>query len=172
MISQTKLDELEALAEEATPNEWIVYREPHLVNEIQITTVTRKMHGKTGIAEIPQAHLDYNGRFLHEQKANAKYIAAANPAMVLEMIAEIKSLRQENERLNAEADWLANNVEFGCPDEVDPEAWWYEICKHDDCKGQKEDVGACWRRAAQRWLTMQKEAQALPSRVTAKDDGK
>lgn len=47
-------------------------------------------------------------------KNNAEYIAAVNPTMVLEMIAEIKSLRQENARLNAEADWLAERCDEFC----------------------------------------------------------
>lgn len=60
---------------------------------------------------------------------------------------ENEQLKAENERLNREADWLAGRFVY-CPDEDAPEAYWH-ICKGEDCKGTgKEDVAACWRRAA------------------------
>lgn len=50
------------------------------------------------------------------------------------------------ERLEREAAYLANRLTY-CPDEDDPEAYWH-ICKGDNCEGPKEDMAACWRRAA------------------------
>ena len=63
-----------------------------------------------------------------------------------ELEAHVARLEREVERLNKEADWLANQIR-DCPDEVNQEEYW-DICKKEDCAGWREDKGACWRRAA------------------------
>lgn len=56
----------------------------------------------------------------------------------------------EAERLEREADWLADQFR-DCPDEMELDGEYWDICKMEDCKGVgKEDMAACWRRAARK----------------------
>lgn len=101
MISQKKLDELEKSAKAATPGAWEL---------IQLYGCHIAVQDQKG---LPKGIFSITSMEVNKEE-NAKYVAAANPAMVLEMIAEIKSLRQENARLNAEADWLADRCDEFC----------------------------------------------------------
>ncbi|MDE6733879.1 MAG: hypothetical protein K2J64_00220 [Desulfovibrio sp.] len=80
----------------------------------------------------------------------AVFILFNPPEAVMADIDEILRLRAEVERLEREADWLAQQFR-DCPDEVEPEGEYWDICKMEDCAGVgKEDVAACWRRAARK----------------------
>ena len=105
-----RLDRLEELAEKATRPDW----EIRVKNDNAYAT-----------------NVDFH------QANNLRYIAAANPAMIKEMIVEMRRLENENSklktvsefvakeasRLNKEADWLA----IWCADAC--------ACRHGNCEG-------------------------------------
>ena len=92
-MTDEQLDHLEAIAKAATPGPWIDIEEDdkNFGWGIHYTTTQDRLDKlRAGIARI---ETDFNPPVEKEQKANAAYIAAANPAVVLELIAEIRKLR-------------------------------------------------------------------------------
>lgn len=107
-----KVKRLEELAKKATPGPWDEYNDPR----------SNMIEGKNcewvmGLDEryrcpfifgdsIPDALSEAVGEFCEARvdisEANLSYIAAANPAMIQEMIAELKRLEKENDRLKIE----------------------------------------------------------------------
>lgn len=84
IIDQAKLDELKALAEQATPGPW----------ESTYGNVTTPSGGDVvGIEERGSAYLSHRELVLKNEDAD--YIAAANPQVVLSLIAELERLRAE-----------------------------------------------------------------------------
>lgn len=96
-----------ALAEKATPGEWI-------------TTGINSVHGSYCNRLI---YPDENPHFLIASMSStnnpkcaedAAYIAASDPATVMADIDEILRLRSEVERLEKEADWIADKLSCTC----------------------------------------------------------
>lgn len=93
-----RIDRLEELAGKATQGEWDVYN-------------FSKVFSVESGNNLFQAYSGFDSEgHKWDGKVNALYVAAAYPAMILEMIAEMR-------RLEKEADWLARRlVEFCDPD--------------------------------------------------------
>ena len=64
------------------------------------------------------------------------YIAAANPAVILELIAELRQVRRER-------DWLASQLEGACYSAEDA-----EYCSLHDCNDCKYTSAKVWLEAA------------------------
>ena len=111
-----ELDTLEAAAKAATKGPWIDIEEDdeNFGWGIHYTTTQNRLdNSKAGIAKI---ETDFNPPVEKEQKANAAFIAAANPAVVLELIAELRQAR-------AERDWLASELSMQCPEHRGSQVW-------------------------------------------------
>ncbi len=97
----TDYNELKKLAEAATPGEWKLH---HVVAQPYITTLTDGSHyDKDYFAVTAQDENDENGGCICDNgqyyactvaEKNIRFIAAANPATVLQMIARIAELEQ------------------------------------------------------------------------------
>ena len=100
-MNDTELDALEAAAKAATPGPWCIPGREDLV-------FSEKGAQVAFCATIFSLHPDCSVIAIQAEK-NAEYIAAANPATILELIAELRQAK-------AERDWLANKLEsFGIP---------------------------------------------------------
>lgn len=122
-----RINKLEELAGKATPGTWIIKNDPEDRYDYDIAFITTTERQNASIGEIAQVSC-YEPDIIEEpivkeQIANAEYISAANPAMIKEMIAEMR-------RLEKEADWLAEELasvyksEFeGTMDLLDVNGW-------------------------------------------------
>lgn len=127
------LDSLEALAKAATPGPWknvdtpamSVCDEIHDANGTRIAMALTTRHPRDG-----EQFIDFD-----QAEANAAFIAAANPATVLELIATVRQAQ-------AERDWLANDIatkDGNCPQILQDCTG--IVCTTDVCK-------KCWLNAA------------------------
>ena len=91
-MTDAELSALESLARAATPGPW----------DCDALSTVRSMNNDYRGVGIVYCAIDSTGRV--PTINNAAYIAAANPATVLELIAELRQVK-------AERDWLANNLE-------------------------------------------------------------
>lgn len=168
-ISQEDLDRIRALAKEATPGPW-EYNEAFVLVRLPDETELKDMAKPRQDTNI----INVNRAFGPDVcKANAEYIAAANPQMMLSLAdfierleAEIANLEREKIAYYKAFDKLAEKL--GVLQETDPgkpetfevfakvferqekEADWLadklrELCPHF-C--QSEDCTECWREAA------------------------
>lgn len=80
-----RIDKLEELAGKATQGEWIVSNSNFLIGDANNLLIANSLCETRG---------------QDQSRANARFIAAANPQTIREMIAELR-------RLEKEADWLA-----------------------------------------------------------------
>lgn len=88
-----KFDELEKAAKAATPGPWVTDEADH-DSPYQNIKIGELRQGTICTVCIDDAPVhDYNA----EQRANAAYIAAANPAAILELLAELHRLAAESE---------------------------------------------------------------------------
>lgn len=137
-----KVNRLEELAGKATQGEWLISTSDGIDwGDLYITTEERVKDDMVEIALIDNAFLrddEVPNDFQKEQNANACYISAANPSMILEMIAELRRIVKADEdkhkiiceddrrienaevkvlQLEKEADWLAEKyISLGmCP---------------------------------------------------------
>lgn len=113
------------------------------------------------LRSLEQEHEEYIANLEHEAKSTDNKIDGlavllgitpdtGNRRVIGIIKDEILRLQAEVARLEREADWLAQQFQ-NCPDEVEPEGEYWDICKMEDCAGVgKEDVAACWRRAARK----------------------
>ena len=132
-----RIDRLEELAEKATQGEWVISTDDGIDwGNLYVTTEDRHYADMVEIAQVDNAFLrtdEIHTDFQKEQNANACYIAAANPLMIKEMIAELRMLEKE-------VDWLAK--EMGeCNKENSTECSYpfqYEMCS------------VCWRETARK----------------------
>jgi len=87
----TDLDALEKLADEATPGPWIAD-----ITSARSYASVRRASGpptRTGRAAIVRLQTALNSQRAEEAKADAAFIAAANPATIKALIAELKEAR-------------------------------------------------------------------------------
>jgi hypothetical protein len=99
--------DLEKLAREATPGPWVSFDFAH---KSSVYTM-----GNDGFM-LATAH-SYSGSAFHDTRpnkrqrnANAAYIAAANPARVLALCAELSRLRSQVEEMRGALDWYREQV--------------------------------------------------------------
>ena len=91
------------LAEKATPGPWSVY------DYCVLPTTYSDRPANVLIADCSREHDNDK-----QTKANASYIAANSPDVVMADIDEILRLRAKVERLEKEADWLAEQLSYSC----------------------------------------------------------
>lgn len=115
-----RLDRLEELANKATPGPWY-----NVVVESDFSVVSTDMQDDNKSIAIEPI-----------EEKDSEYIAAANPAMIKEMIAELR-------RLEEEANWLTETLAAFCRDYVAGCA----TCPNTE-KPCKETVANDWREAA------------------------
>ena len=112
-----------ALAEKATPGPWFF--------TYNYTPIFDSYGDTIG-------HIDKN--------SDAAFVAANDPTTVIATIGEIIRLRGEVERLEKEADWLAEN----CWKKTDCEDSPPRILRDGICYECSHDCRKCWREAARR----------------------
>lgn len=98
-MTDAELSELERLAKEATPGPW-----PQGKEDKEFV-----LYNGTFICGCNSAIMR-NGDVI-DGKTNARYIAAANPAAILELIAELRQTRKER-------DWLAITLAEHCNEQA------------------------------------------------------
>ena len=119
-MKDNKLSELKAAAMAATPGPWeSVYDDWSDGEDALISCESR--NGMVPIAKIEGggSNSGYNEPFSAEQQANALYIAVANPAVVLDVLAELEAKDKriaELEALKADASQVLKEIgnELGC----------------------------------------------------------
>jgi hypothetical protein len=101
-MTPSRLEELRKIAEQATPGPWRSMRNGN--------SYDGKGHcGSSRIEEVPRTFHEESlqgkssPHLLTLRDADADFIAAANPAVVLELLDTIKTLREALERINREA---------------------------------------------------------------------
>ena len=128
-----------ALAEEATPGPW-----ESVYDYCVLPNIYDDRPANVLIADCSREH-DHDKK----TKANALYIAANSPDVVMDDIDEIMRLRAQVERLEKEADWLAEYCWKKPEAEYHPlremrGGFYCGACPHDhDCR-------KCWREAARK----------------------
>ncbi len=103
-MKMDKFSELKAAALAATPGPWISGDDSWSDGDnANITTEERNDMGIIDIAQVNGggSESDLDGSFRTEQQANARYIAEANPAAVLELMAELEGAQQHIAELEA-----------------------------------------------------------------------
>ena len=140
------LDHLEAAAKAATPGPWRTsrkYGEHDDIVRTEWSTQSKKARdvligGARAFGRDHRGHIRIIEAIGPQWEANAAYIAAANPAVVLELIAELRKAR-------AERDWLANDIatkDGNCPP-IPQDCTDIVFCSPDVCK-------QCWLEAARK----------------------
>lgn len=98
-LSPEALTRIKALAQKATPGPWIKKVRPKISVDNDATFITTEARESDALFEIARLEFinAYDGRklskFSREQRANAAFIAAAHPGVVLAMCEEIERLR-------------------------------------------------------------------------------
>ena len=99
------LDQLESLAKAATPGPWRVGAYPaEIVGDTHVCIDT-----DIGVKVL----LRGNENFYEEARADAAFSAAANPAAILELCAEVRALREDKARLDSGCIVTHERDEFG-----------------------------------------------------------
>ncbi len=129
-----------ALAEKATKGDWYMVRLTHPSDHFNV----RASFSAANVEQICQCNAPTDAN-----KANAAHIATNSPDVVMADIDEILRLRAQVERLEKEADWLAENcwkkpeVEYHPLREMRG-GFFCDACPYDyDCR-------KCWREAARK----------------------
>lgn len=127
------------LASKATPGPW-----KSVYDYCVLPNIYEDRPANVLIADCSREH-DHDKK----TKANALYIAANSPDVVMDDIDEILRLRAQVERLEKEADWLAENCWKKPEAEYHPlremrGGFFCDACPYDyDCR-------KCWREAARK----------------------
>lgn len=154
-----KINQLEKLAESLPVTEW--YKIAAVNGAWAVISKTKPE------AIIAITHLDEYGAKVGLDDKSATYIAAVNPAFILQLIARFKvlnnlygeifqeacELRDNLERLEKEADWLAEMQNYDIPHEQPtrcPKGKEAPFCGFVDCK-------QCWRDAARKAVDQMEE---------------
>ena len=107
-MTDKELNELENIAKAATLGPWVadlrvgvdaVYKannNPNCLSDVNDNNFICEIHG---------VWFDNKWNMTEQQDNNCKYIAAANPAVILELISELQQARNER-------DWLAWELHF------------------------------------------------------------
>lgn len=90
--------ELKMLAEKATPGPWVPFCKPRV--QAIFGSDGQQPNGKGTVVDWPG--FDSSDATSSQRKANTKFIAAANPAKVLELLAALSAVTAERDRLDAE----------------------------------------------------------------------
>lgn len=139
-MTDADLDKLEALAKAATPGEWVTRYPSHTV----VMAVTPDGTYQGEVARTVSGSLNA------QREANAAFIAAANPATILDLIASARRDAEEIERLRAFAGRMIELVGTafydGFRDAIDREKW-------DDCYDYAAVKGSDYARDAVQKLT-------------------
>ena len=119
-MTNAEIDALETAAKAATPGPW------------EYDVEQGEYHGvwAGGRYIVPSLHIDAD---------NCKYIAAANPAVILELIAELRQTRKER-----------NYLAWHRPVRYCPTLQKWEVCDLPDFDGPHMPLQCfqCWRQAA------------------------
>uniref|UniRef100_UPI002360BEA3 ead/Ea22-like family protein n=1 Tax=Serratia bockelmannii TaxID=2703793 RepID=UPI002360BEA3 len=108
-----KLSELKSAAIAATPGPWILDDDSWSEGDNANVSTEERYDGRiVSIAQIEGGGSEsgFDEPFSSEQQANARYIAAANPAVVLELLAELEHYKQYAKERDAENEGLALTV--------------------------------------------------------------
>lgn len=110
-LTAALLSDLKENAEKATPGPWVMEIDDFDEDIIKITSLSRQKENKVEIASIPFTENENcsPNEFVKEQRRNADYLHAANPAVVLALIDRIEELEKE-------VDWLAGICRMFCED--------------------------------------------------------
>lgn len=157
----TNLDHLEAAAKAATPGPW---KSDLRVGIAAIYTAENNPNCLSNVPDhdricaINGVYADVRWNMTEQQESNAAYIAAVNPAVVLELVAELRAEREKYanavksyKSVVQEAAWLAFQVykpRRRCPP--------LQECDTDDIVTEK-DCQQCWLNAARE--AVEKEAK-------------
>ena len=135
-MTDAELDALEAAAKAATPGPWETdYRQRYVFAANGVNVCEIRGYGEL-IHMVPECEA------VEQMRSNGIYIAAANPAAVLDLIAELRQAR-------AERAWLAAMLSEACARNGScPFTHWYCGIKQLSCSS------AC----VQDWLDVAKEA--------------
>lgn len=144
----TNLDHLESLARAATPGPWEAAYDG-LVLEYEVRDYHDNLCAKVDFGNV---------------EANAAYIAAANPQIVLELIAELRQTRAERE-------WLARNLAMvGATRIMHPNGGDEPNCTYD--VGPKKCF-QCWLKAAREAVAAQaavmEDAEEVADEIARRD---
>lgn len=147
-LSTEALMERRALAERATPGPWGVKckRHDNTCHENLIFTENgNKIVGTDKIDPREVYYRDLPEAICSLDTHDAAHIAANSPGVVIATIDELLRLREDNERLEKEADWLALKAWKKRDSEYIPER------EHEclECPFDHDCV-KCWREAARR----------------------
>lgn len=149
------VSELEKLAKEATPGPWETDDFCYGV-DLAYEPETRRTYGygcdNRHICDLDDGEYhEYEND--QEREANCKFIAAANPKMVGEIIRMVFRQKERIETLEKEADWLA---EFCVSLQMCPMIMAYK-CRHlDDNQLSASECVQCWREAARKTVGVQR----------------
>lgn len=150
-----------ALAEKATPGPWANYDtvkslfgcEPFdwgnvyaRLHDNRLWIIMSMNNNMITEEEKEQAWKDKRKYDPGQSGKNAAFVAANDPTTVIATIGEIIRLRGEVERLEKEADWLAEN----CWKKTDCEYIPPRILRDGICYECSHDCRKCWREAARR----------------------
>ena len=128
-MTDAQLATLEAAAKAATPGPWVTdYRQRYVFAE-GVNVCEIRGYGEL-IHMVPESDV------IEQMRNNAAFIATANPAAVLELIAELRQVRRER-------DWLASQLEGACYSAEDA-----EYCSLHDCNDCKYTSAEVWLEAA------------------------
>lgn len=128
-MSDTELADLEAKAKAATPGPWACWGTVKNLLGIGPTNwgivyaALTEAGGRPGVLFTTNHHLVTEAEKKQARKdhtdpgqagRNAAYVAAANPAAVLSLIAELRQARADVAQLEKEADWMAERLHCFC----------------------------------------------------------
>lgn len=133
------------LAEKATPGPWYLAEED--ADNLLVTSNSRKEMVDIAKCEMAHPEAGMEEPFASEQNANAQHIAANSPDVVIATIGELLRLREEKERLEKEADWLAERLAKYCVDDAEKECPLIDVCPEGSCP---TITTSSWREAARR----------------------
>ncbi|MBH3264939.1 ead/Ea22-like family protein [Serratia marcescens] len=108
-----KFSELKAAAMAATPGPWILDDDSWSEGDNANVSTEERYDGRiVSIAQVEGGGSEsgFDEPFSTEQQANARYITAANPAVVLELLAELERYKQYAKERDAENESLALTV--------------------------------------------------------------
>lgn len=149
-LSTEALMERRALAERATPGPWGVKckRHDNTCHENLIFTENgNKIVGTDKIDPREVYYRDLPEAICSLDTHDAAHIAANSPDVVIATIDELLRLREESERLEKEADWLAERLAKYCVDDAEKECPLIDVCPEGSCP---TITTSSWREVAHR----------------------